>query len=152
MGWNTIATQDVLNEFTAAEQAALQGIQGATTELAAVLSRVVAKMRSQIKAGGNQLDMTGQTIPDGLQEEAVAIARWRWLNSFPAMAALKTKERREAYEQATATMKEISSNEPNRPRTELPVIMDATAAPVDGVQVASRSKRRATRRKLSGLI
>ncbi|HEY3761582.1 MAG TPA: hypothetical protein VGN23_07535 [Verrucomicrobiae bacterium] len=152
MAWNTISTSDVLNEFTAAEQAALQGIQGATTELAAVLARVVAKMRSQIKAGGNQLDMTGQTIPDGLQEEAVAVARWRWLNSFPAMAALKTKERREAYEQAAAMMKEVSSNEPNRPRTELPPIVDTTAAPVDGVQVARRQKRQTTRKKFSGFI
>jgi len=150
--WNTIATSDVLNEFTPAEQAALQGIQGATTELAAVLGRVVAKMRSQIKAGGNQLDMTGPTIPDGLQEEAVAIARWRWLNSFPAMTALKTKERKDAYEQASAMMKEISSNEPNRPRTELPAIADTTTAPVDGIQVASKQRRQADARKLRGLV
>lgn len=152
MAWNTIATSDVLNEFTPAEQAALQGIQGATTELAAVLGRVVAKMRSQIKAGGNQLDMTGLTIPDGLQEEAVAITRWRWLNSFPALAALKTKERKDAYELATATMKVVSSNEPNRPRTELPAIADPTAAPVDGIQVARKQRRQATRRKMRGFI
>jgi hypothetical protein len=150
--WQQVSTADVLSEFTPAEQAALQGIQGATTELATVLARVVAKMRSQIKAGGNQLDMTGQTIPDGLQEEAVAITRWRWLNSFPALAALKTKERKNAYDQATAMMNTISSNEPNRPRTELPAIADTTAAPVDGVQVASRSRRQATRKRLSGLI
>jgi len=150
--WNLIETDDVLTEFTPAEQAALQNIQGAATGLAAILAKVVSRMRSQIKAGGNQLDMTGPTIPDSLQEEAVAIARWRWLNSFPALVAFKTRERQDAYGAAQKTMAAISSDQPGRPRVELPAIADTSAAPVDAVQLAGRQRRSATRRKLSGLI
>ncbi len=150
--WNTISTNDVLNEFTPAEQAALQGIQGAATELAAVLARVVAKMRSQIKAGGNPLDMTGATIPDGLQEEAVALARWRWLNSFPALAAFKTRERKDASDAAQKTMLLISSNQPERPRVELPEAPDPTPSPVDATQVAGKQRRQATMRRFRGLL
>ncbi|HTV62282.1 MAG TPA: hypothetical protein VMH30_06905 [Verrucomicrobiae bacterium] len=152
MSWNTIQTADVLTEFTPAEEAALNNIQGAATELSAILAKVVAKMRSQIKAGGNQLDMTGPTIPDNLQEEAVVMARWRWLNSFPALKALKTKERQDANDAAQKVMKEISSNKPDRPRTELPAIPDTSPSPVNAIQVAGRQRRHATERKLRGLI
>jgi len=83
MSWNALSTQDVLNEFTAAEQAVLQNIQPGSNELAAILDKTVKRVRSMIKAGGNPLDQTGLTIPDQLAEETVAIARWSWLNSFP---------------------------------------------------------------------
>lgn len=152
MSWSTIQTSDVLTEFTPAEQATLNNIQGATTELSAILGKVVAGMRSQIKAGGNQLDMTGQTIPDSLQEEAVALARWRWLSSFPALKSFKTRERQDANDAAQKVMMEISSNKPGRPRTELPAIPDTSPSPVDAIQVASRQRRHATERKLRGLI
>jgi len=151
MPWNTVTTDDVLSEFTPVEQATLEGIQGVSDSLDKIVTKVVAKVRGQIKAGGNQLDMTGQTVPDSLQEECIALARWRWLNSFPALTSLKTKERKEAYESAQSMLKEISSNEANRPRTELPEIVDTTPAPVGGTTVKAQ-KRKASHRKLSGLI
>src|SRR5579859_173663 len=110
--WNALSTQDVLNEFTAAEQAQLQNIQGGTNQLAAILDKTVRRVRSLIKAGGNMLDQSAATIPDQLAEEVIAIARWQWLSAFPGLKALKTDERRQAYTDAQTLLKEIASNQP----------------------------------------
>jgi hypothetical protein len=139
--WTSVSTVDVLAEFTPAETAILNNIQGVATSLGTILTKTVSRVRSQIKAGGNQLDMTGATVPDALVEEVISIARWRWLNSFPGLASLKTKERKEAHDTALAMMKEISSNKPDRPRTELPAAPDTTAAPVSAVEVARPGTR-----------
>jgi agmatine/peptidylarginine deiminase len=141
MSWNALSTQDVLNEFTAAEQAVLQNIQPGSNELAAILDKTVKRVRSMIKAGGNPLDQTGLTIPDQLAEETVAIARWSWLNSFPALKTLKTPERAEAAKQANLTLKEIATNKPERPRVELPAVPDTTSAPTNSVATARRGRR-----------
>jgi len=141
MAWNQLSTQDVLNEFTAAEQAVLQNIQPGTNELQAILTKTVAKVRGNIKAGGNMLDQTGPTIPDQLAEETIAMARWSWLSSFPALKVLKTPEREKADANARATLKEIASNAPNRPRVEMPLVADTTPAPTNAVARVRRGQR-----------
>lgn len=131
MPWNTIATKDVLTEFTPAEQAVLNGIQGGTQNLAAVLAKVINKVRGQIRAGGNQVDMTSMvTVPDQLMEEVIAIARWKWLNSFPALKSFKTDDRKQAAADAEMRLKDISSQKPDRERTEFPATTDATPVPI----------------------
>lgn len=135
MSWNQITTQDVLNEFTQAEQAVLQNIQPGSHELAAILDKTVRRVRSMIKAGGNMLDQSSLTIPDQLAEESIAIARWQWLSSFPALKTLKTDERRQAYADAQNYLKEIASGKPDRPRIELPPVADSTNAPTNSVAV-----------------
>ncbi len=127
---------DVLAEFSPEEQAALSNVQANGGNLQTILTKVVAKVRSQIKAGGNQLDQTGASIPDSLVEEVISITRWRWLLSFPGVEGLQTKERKAAYDEAVETLKEISSNKPDRPRVELPAVPDSTPAPVSSVAVA----------------
>lgn len=129
MAWRLISTDDVLSEFTPIEQATLQNIQGTADTLSGILERVIARVRGAIKAGGNQLDTSAISIPDQLVEETIAIARWRWLSSFPALKSLKTDDRKTAAADAEALLKEIASNTPNRPRVELPPVADATPAP-----------------------
>jgi hypothetical protein len=141
MSWNALSTQDVLNEFTAAEQAVLQNIQPGTNELAAILNKSVLRVRSMIKAGGNMLDQSGITIPDQLAEETIAIARWSWLSSFPALQQLKTPEREKASAEALIYLREIATNKPDRPRVELPALADSTPAPTNAVAAVRRGRR-----------
>jgi len=140
MSWSILSTQDVLNEFTAAEQAQLQNIQGGTNELAAILDKTVKRVRSMIKAGGNMLDQSGITIPDQLAEETIAMARWHWLTSFPALKSLKTPDREKANADALVYLKEIASNAAARPRVELPEAPDTTAAPTNAVQLVRQGR------------
>ena len=152
MAWNNITAADVTDDLTPTELAVLNNIAGATDGVALALQKVVAKVRGQIKAGGNQVDQTSpNSIPDQLAEEVIAITRMKWLNSFPGLKTMKTPERVQAAKDAEALLKEISSNKPDRQRVELPVIVDTSAAPVGGVQVASRSRRRYTGRSLEGI-
>lgn len=139
MSWRTITTTDVEAELAPQEVSSINAIRGNATDLAGILSKVVRKVRSQIKAGGNQLDQTGDTIPDSLVEEVIAIARWKWLN-LPGLERFKTKERKDAADNAEATLKEISSNKPDRPRVELPEVPDTTPAPVSAVTTPRRGR------------
>lgn len=128
--WSEITTDDVLNEFTPAEQAVLNSIQGGTGNLAKVLTKVIGKVRSSIKAGGNQVDQSSETsIPDQLADETISIARWRWLSSFPALKSFKTDERKKANDDALSLLERISSQSNDRPRVELPPTPDTTTAP-----------------------
>lgn len=150
MAWKEIKTDDVLSEFTNAELALIRNIQGGDN-LAAILARVIGKVRGAIKAGGNQLDFTTtQTIPDQLADETIAIARWKLLASSPGLKSLKTEERKKANDDAETLLKEISSQAPDRPRVELPAATDATASPIN-VPNVSRPCRQASPRDQEGL-
>lgn len=129
MAWSTIAADEVLQEFTPQEKAALETIQGASTQLAAILARVVNSARGNILAGGNVLDATASTIPDQLRTEIIALARWKWLTSFPQLKSLQTDARKQAADDAQALLQLIASRKPERPRVEQP---DGTS-PVGGV-------------------
>jgi len=151
MAWNEIKTDDVLNEFTPAEKAMLNNIQGNDGQLASILAKVIGKVRGSIKAGGNQLDFTtDQTIPDQLADETIAIARWRWLSSFPALKAFKTDERKKANDDALALLERISSQASDRPRVELPAVTDATPSPIIGPAI-KRPHRIISRHDQEGL-
>src|SRR5882757_10593394 len=105
MSWNPINVSDV--DVSPQEQAALNNIQGSSAKQAQILAKVIVAIRGKVAAGGNQLDEDG-TIPDQLQMEAMDIIRWRWLTAFPALKQLQTPERKAAYDEAMATLKEIS--------------------------------------------
>jgi hypothetical protein len=140
--WSEIKTADVLNEFTPAEKAMLENIQAGTGNLAGILAKVIGKVRGSIKAGGNQLDFTtNQTIPDQLADETIAIARWRWLSSFPSLKAFKTDERKKANDEALALLERISSQAADRPRVELPAITDTTPSPLIAPSFGTRPTR-----------
>ena len=138
MSWTTITSDDVLSEFTPIETAALQNIQGVTDNLDVIVTRVLKKIRSMIKGGGNQLDQTGNTIPDGLVEEAIAMARWKWITSFPALKFLASDARKTANDDAMERLQNIASQDPARERTELPVTADATPSPLPSPSFGKR--------------
>jgi hypothetical protein len=108
-------------------------------------------VRGSIKAGGNQLDFTSDTtIPDQLADETIAIARWRWLSSFPALKAFKTDERKKANDDALALLERISSQSADRPRVELPAVADSTPSPLIAPNV-KKPCRQMSRRDQEGL-
>ena len=112
MPWNNLTTAEVLEEFTPSEQATLQGIQGATGNLANILLRAIQSARGAISAGGYELG-EGTTIPDQLRGEVIAIARWRWLISFPQLKSMQTAERKAANDEAVKKLDAAANQEFN---------------------------------------
>lgn len=149
MSWSTIAATEVLQEFTPQEQAALNAIQGASTQLAAILARAVNAARGHIIAGGNATGPDG-TIPDQVRSDVIAIARWQWLISFPQLKALQTDARKAANDEAQKTLKEINRKEI---KVEIPATPSGDAGPVSQIQVATTGQpRQATRNSMKGII
>ena len=108
--WTAPSADDVLNEFTPVESAALQKMQGKTTNLAAILARVVAEVRDSIRSGGYALDTeSADTLPLGLHNDAILIARWRWLISIPSAKAFQTEARETAANKALEKLGKIAS-------------------------------------------
>jgi len=107
MSWITLTTNEILSEMAPLEVAALQGIQGSDNLLAALLDKAVAEARGAIRAGEYRVGPEG-TIPSQIAADVVAIARWRWLISFPQLTRLQTKERKDAFTGARETLKDIA--------------------------------------------
>jgi hypothetical protein len=151
MSWSTIATAEVLEQFTPQEQSALQSIQGSTSNLDDILAKVVNMVRGYILGGGNVLD-AANTIPDQLRMEVVDIARWRWLNSFPQLKMLQTEGRQKAYEEAMKTVKEVGKKNSDI-RIEQPASATAVtnASPVNSIAVVSTTTRQNSRCETNGL-
>ena len=112
MPWNTIDADAVLAEFTPAERATLENIQGATDNLGSILTNVVAVARGSIRAGGYAVDADG-TIPDQLRSDVIALARWKWLISFPQMKAMQTEARKAAAELAQKHLDDCANQKYN---------------------------------------
>lgn len=146
MSWSTIASAEVLNEFTPAEQAALNNIQAtqptASSALDTILNSTVQAARGAIIAGQNALDLPN-TIPDQIRQDVIAIARWKWLNSFPALKALQTKGREKAHDDGQATLKAIAARD---------IKVEPAPNATGGSVAFQASRRKATAHKLSGLI
>lgn len=109
--WNTPTTDDVLEEFTPQESAALNSLQGGNKQLVGILEKTIASARGSINAGGNDLDVDG-TIPDQVIPHVIAIARWRWLASFSALKSLQTDVRRDAYRDGLKALDKIAEGHP----------------------------------------
>jgi hypothetical protein len=110
MSWPTAPTAaDVRSEFTPAESALLQRLQGDVDNLPAVVARAVAEVRDAIRSGGYDLGETG-TLPLGLHADCIAIARWRWLLSLPGAGAdLQTEVRERACKASLDKLKLIAT-------------------------------------------
>lgn len=107
MSWITITADDVLGEFTPQEQAALEGIQGASAQLPGLVARAVNAARGAVGAGGYALGADG-TVPEQLAAEVIAIARWRWLIAFPQLQRLQTREREAAHDRGQARLDAVA--------------------------------------------
>jgi hypothetical protein len=104
-----------------------------------------------IRASGNALDAEG-TVPDQLRNVVIDICLWRLLKKFPSLKSIQTKERKDAYDDARKTLKEISAKDSNY-RVELPATATAESdpEPVNAVAVVSKTRRQLTRRETRGL-
>ncbi len=108
MSWAVLTTEDVLIEFTVQEASSLRNLQGSGSgsgapfyNIDAIVVNVIDEVRSYITAGGYSVDpIFDNTIPTGLFNDAIAIARWRVLIAVPMLKQLQTEERRLAYEAA----------------------------------------------------
>jgi hypothetical protein len=152
MPWNTISISDVMDEFSPQEQASFNTLQGQSTTQASILTKVVNSSRGHIKAGGNQLDAAG-TVPDQLRNEIIDITIWRWLKKFPQLKALQTDQRRDAYNEAMKTLKEVSKVDSGY-KVEVPNAATAdssTPAPVNSIRVVSGNSRQMKRCQTDGL-
>lgn len=134
--WLQLTTGDVIGEFTPVEQAVLQNIQGGD-ELAHIVARVIAQVRKAYIDGGRDIDSTEGTIPEGEKTRAIAIARWKYLVSFPQLKTMQTDTRKKASEDAESYFMEVATRK-------------LTGS--GGSQVISSQTRRATRDKFEGLI
>lgn len=134
MSWNTLATTDVTEQMTAGEVAALENIQGASTQLQAILTRVTNQAVSQILAGGNPIGPAG-TVPDSVAQDVIAITRWRWLSSFPSLKAFKTEDREKEHDKGQAHLSSIAAG---KEKTEIPANAQAIQAPVNAVGIVRK--------------
>ena len=137
MSWEVLHTEDILSEFTVAENSAIRNLLGGSGSgdapgsgsgppfwnLDVVTIRVVDEVRGYIAAGDYALDETSdpRTIPMSLFEDAIAIARWRILISTPLLKQLQTEDRKQAFEDALKKLALIAqqkfSPEPPIPAT-----------------------------------
>jgi hypothetical protein len=110
LNWLAFITADVLKEFTPAEQATLQNIQGATNALADICTESIAEFRQAISDAGTDLSSaTAGTIPEGFKAKAAALARWRWLISLPQAKLMQTEERKAAALAAETLINDIAT-------------------------------------------
>jgi hypothetical protein len=111
MSWTAPTVADVLSEFTPAEKLAVESIQGDVTaaNLTAILARVVAEIRDYIRSGGYALDATATTLPLGLHNDCISIARWRYVNSVPALGKLRSDDRKKSNDDAMEKMGKIAA-------------------------------------------
>jgi len=112
MSWNIITDNDVLDEITPAENAALKNIQGVTDKLPRILARAIAKFRGAILAGGMTLGDDGK-VPESIADDVVSFARWKFLTSIPQAKAMQTEERKLAYTEALKVLEKLRAGEFN---------------------------------------
>jgi hypothetical protein len=109
--WTELTAQDVQDQFTAAERAVIEVVQGdAGDKLAGIVAKVVAQVRDDIRSGGYALDADETTIPAGLHNDAIAIARWKLLVTLPADEDIQSKERKAEQADALAKLRRISES------------------------------------------
>jgi hypothetical protein len=108
MSWEILTTEDVLSEFTIQEAASLRTLQGSGSgsglpfaNIDVIVARVIDDVRGYIISGGYEVDpVLDNTLPLGLFDTAIAIARWRILIAVPLLKQLQTEERKQANEDA----------------------------------------------------
>ena len=113
MSWETIIDADVIDQFTEAEAAVIQAVQGgASSKLPGIVSMTIAQVRDDIRSGGYALDATNsETIPSGLHHDAIAICRWKLLITLPANEEIQTKDRKAENDAALAKLMRISKGQ-----------------------------------------
>jgi hypothetical protein len=107
MPWKKPTSDDVLSEFTPSEQTSIGTLVDDDT-LDLIVFRTVDEIRGFIIAGGYSLDPDPKSIPQGLFNDCISIARWRLLISAPSFKQLQTEERHQLYVDALAKLNKIA--------------------------------------------
>lgn len=111
MSWETITAADVTDQFTEVEAATIQAVQSSgDSKLPGIVTRVIAQVRDDIRSGGYALDEDDTTIPEGLHNDAIAIARWKLLITLPANEEIQSKARKQENDEALDKLKRISNS------------------------------------------
>jgi hypothetical protein len=134
MSWLTFTEDDVTDQFTEAEAAVIQAVQSSgASKLPGIVSKTIAQVRDDIRSGGYALDEDAATIPEGLHNDAIAIARWKLLITLPSNEDIQTKDRKAESDQALAKLKRISEGKYSvEPPTGAPGGSGGTAANTAG--------------------
>ena len=134
MSWSAITADEILEQLTPVETATLNNIQSATDQLDKILGRTVRAARGSIAAGGNPLGSDG-TIPDQVRNDVIALARWTWLCSFPALKSMQTDGRKAAATDAQARLDAIANG---KTKVELPSSGDVSTVPTQRAKFGTR--------------
>jgi hypothetical protein len=150
MSWITLAESDVITklsgpEIAAMKTAALQAAQA--NPLPEVIAQVVKEIRGYVAAcAQNQLG-DGETIPDELLGAAISRVRYELATRLP-VASLLTEDRRTANADALTRLRDVAAC---RFAIEQPATPSDQVITGPAVEVVTKTKRQATRAKLSGL-
>ena len=126
MSWRPIYLTDLFSEMTDTEVALLKNIQSSpdADKLTGLLQKVVRAARGAIQAGGNSVDLDETLLPDQVISDVIAIARWKWLTSFPVLKAFQTDARKTAADEAQKRLDNMATA--GKPKVEPPQNPSAT--------------------------
>jgi hypothetical protein len=121
MPWIRATGEDVISEFTPSEQSAIAGMVEDNT-INAIVTRTTMEVRDAVQSGGYPLDADEDSIPGGLVNALISIARWRLLVSAPSFKQLQTEERHDLYKDALEKLALIAQRKvvPELPPAEVP--------------------------------
>lgn len=112
MSWVTLTAADVTDQFTEVEASVIAGVQSSgASKLPGIVSKTIAQVRDDIRSGGYALDADADTIPEGLHNDAIAIARWKLLITLSSNEEIQTKDRKAESDQALAKLERISKGQ-----------------------------------------
>ena len=111
MSWLTLTAADVTDQFTEIEAATIDAVQSDSgSKLPGIVAKVIAQVRGDIRSGGYDLDSSSTTIPDGLHNDAIAVARWKLLATLPSSEEIQSKERKAENDAALTKFARIASS------------------------------------------
>jgi len=140
MSWRPISLTDLFSEMTDNEVALLKNIQSTpdSDKLTGLLEKVVRAARGAIQAGGNSVDLDETLLPDQVISDVIAIARWKWLTSFPVLKAFQTDARKTAADDAQKRLDTMANT--GRPKVEPPQNPSGTISLVNSPSFGQRTR------------
>lgn len=154
MPWNILTSEDLQNKLTAAEfsaitQASLPDGKTSADVVAEEIANVTQEVRGYVAGYAPNVLGDGATVPDELRDVALVILRHRTFTRLPNMKRLLDELRVKEYEEAMRKLRDVAVGRFRVVNPETPAAQQASGG---GVQVVSKTKRRATRKGLSGLF
>lgn len=133
--WSTF-TDDMVFGAALKERQSIAAIKG-RDDLADICGAVTTQIREAWLSGGRAVG-PDDTIPEGLQARAIAIATWRFVSEgVPLNDGVQTKARKDAFAEAMNYLDQIAKRK----------IKSAGSA-----EIVQAVPRQATRRRLDGLV